>query len=407
MCSLSFRILREKNRKFIVLSVISAVIFSLVYLQFELFATGLLWVYLIAMNFFVAKSTVHKSLISSSSAILIVIFSDYLTLFINPMFNVNVGEYTRFFYTVIVALLLSFAFRKLVNTTSLFENDLYMPMISLIATGTFLIHFIVITMERHVTNQREMEMINSYFVIVYSLLSLFSASIFVFSARKYYKNKEIENHLHYLKQYATDIEKKYSDLRAFKHDYKNMLISMGNYIERGNLEELTKYFKQNILETSKTIFDNSLELSELGNLKVVSLKSIFLSKLNSVDAKRTKVSIFIFNEVDSVAVDELVLVRSLGIILDNAVEATRMAKSEGFIECAILKDMGSVSFIISNSVSENLPPLHQLKVSGYSTKGSNRGLGLSNLDSIVAHEAHLSLETSIQDNKFCQILTVN
>ncbi len=84
-----------------------------------------------------------------------------------------------------------------------------------------------------------------------------------------------------------------------------------------------------------------------------------------------------------------------------------MAKSEGFIECAILKDMGSVSFIISNSVSENLPPLHQLKVSGYSTKGSNRGLGLSNLDSIVAHEAHLSLETSIQDNKFCQILTVN
>src|SRR5699024_1696876 len=134
--------------------------------------------------------------------------------------------------------------------------------------------------------QREMEMINSYFVIVYSLLSLFSASIFVFSARKYYKNKEIENYLHYLKQYATDIEKKYSDLRAFKHDYKNMLISMGNYIERGNLEELTKYFKQNILETSKTIFDNSLELSELGNLKVVSLKSIFLSKLNSVDTKR-------------------------------------------------------------------------------------------------------------------------
>ena len=83
------------------------------------------------MTFFVAKSTVHKSLISSSSAILIVIFSDYLTLFINPMFNVNVGEYTRFFYTVIVALLLSFAFRKLVNTTSLFENDLYMPMISI------------------------------------------------------------------------------------------------------------------------------------------------------------------------------------------------------------------------------------------------------------------------------------
>lgn len=162
---------------------ISAVIFSLVYLQFELFATGLLWVYLIAMNFFVAKSTVHKSLISSSSAILIVIFSDYLTLFINPMFNVNVGEYTRFFYTVIVALLLSFAFRKLVNTTSLFENDLYMPMISLIATGTFLIHFIVITMERHVTNQREMEMINSYFVIVYSLLSLFLLQ-FLFSVQE-------------------------------------------------------------------------------------------------------------------------------------------------------------------------------------------------------------------------------
>ena len=67
--------------------------------------------------------------------------------------------------------------------TSLFENDLYMPMISLIATGTFLIHFIVITMERHVTNQREMEMINSYFVIVYSLLSLFLLQ-FLFSVQE-------------------------------------------------------------------------------------------------------------------------------------------------------------------------------------------------------------------------------
>ncbi|MEN2287331.1 GHKL domain-containing protein, partial [Enterococcus lactis] len=115
--------------------------------------------------------------------------------------------------------------------------------------------------------------------------------------------------------------------------------------------------------------------------------------LNSVDTKRTKVSIFVFNEVDSVAVDELVLVRSLGIILDNGVEATRKAKSEGFIECRIYKDMGSVSFIISTSVSENLPPIHQLKVSRYSTTGSNRRLGIYNLDCIVAHEADLSLET--------------
>ena len=407
ICSINFIILRNIRLHLLFISVICSAFFSFVYLQFGIISTGLLWVCLVSINYVLTKSELHSSLISSSFSFLLFIFSDYLTLFINPIFDTHLSEYQRFFWTIISFLVLSSLIIILINRNKLFKNELFLPIGSLVSTGTFLIHFIVITVERYATDQQDMQTVNSYFVIGYSLTSLFVASLLVFIAKNHYKDKEKENYLHYLTQYANDIEKKYAHLRSFKHDYKNILVSMENFIEQGNINELKEYFETQIKGTSDTIFDNSLELAQLENLNVLSVKSIFLSKLNSVDTKKTKVSILVFERVENIDIDDTLLVRSLGIILDNALEATLNEEQKNFIECAVIKDCGKISFVISNSISEPLPPLYKLKATGYSSKGGNRGLGLSNLDKLVELEPRLSLETTIFENKFCQILSVN
>ncbi|MBU7465264.1 histidine kinase, partial [Lactiplantibacillus pentosus] len=61
---------------------------------------------------------------------------------------------------------------------------------------------------------------------------------------------------------------------------------------------------------------------------------------------------------------------------------------------------------IQNNLFEQLPPLWQLKEVGYSTKGTNRGLGLNRLGTIVNRNENMILETRVLENRFVQRLTV-
>ena len=52
-----------------------------------------------------------------------------------------------------------------------------------------------------------------------------------------------------LQEYTTNVENLYNNLRTFKHDYKNILLTLNHYIENKDIDSLEKYYKENILET--------------------------------------------------------------------------------------------------------------------------------------------------------------
>jgi len=66
----------------------------------------------------------------------------------------------------------------------------------------------------------------------------------------------------------------------------------------------------------------------------------------------------------------------------------------------------SVTFVIQNNIYEDLPPVWQLKKSGFSTKGEGRGLGLDSLSRLVSQNENMVLETRSLENVFLQRLTV-
>nr|WP_276563262.1 GHKL domain-containing protein [Lysinibacillus xylanilyticus] len=111
-------------------------------------------------------------------------------------------------------------------------------------------------------------------------------------------------------------------------------------------------------------------------------------------------------KIKSIPVDSVVLVRSLGIILDNAIEAAEEIKN-GYIRVAILHDKNLIKIIVANSCKQDIPKLFLLKRDGFSTKGENRGLGLGNLDQLLNKSKNIILETKIEKSVFTQILTIN
>nr|WP_269814012.1 GHKL domain-containing protein [Staphylococcus canis] len=99
------------------------------------------------------------------------------------------------------------------------------------------------------------------------------------------------------------------------------------------------------------------------------------------------------------------LSRALGIIMDNAIEASSQVE-EPMIQIAFIKTDSSVLIIIMNKTPKDMPKLHTLFKEGFSTKGDNRGLGLSTLKEITDNTDNVLLDTTIENQYFIQKLEI-
>ncbi|MDT3984794.1 GHKL domain-containing protein, partial [Staphylococcus ureilyticus] len=90
-------------------------------------------------------------------------------------------------------------------------------------------------------------------------------------------------------------------------------------------------------------------------------------------------------------------------LLDNAIEASEKIEDDPLIRIAFIKNEDdSVMFIIMNKCKPDMPRVHTLFQENYSTKGKNRGLGLSNLKEITDATSNVLLDTTIDNNYFIQ-----
>ena len=215
------------------------------------------------------------------------------------------------------------------------------------------------------------------------------------------KNTQIKNDTRYM----TEIETHYNELRRFRHDYQNMMLSINEYLKTHDLDGLQQYYSKNIEPVTKRVSNEQYNLGDLSQIKMKSIKSILFSKLSHAQSEGIKVHFDLKEQLENISVNELDLDIALGIILDNAIEATVDHKN-GEIMSAIFVKKSSAVFLVQNTIFEELPPLWKLKNEGFSTKGANRGIGLSNLSNIVNRNDNMILETRVLGSVFLQRLTV-
>ena len=209
-----------------------------------------------------------------------------------------------------------------------------------------------------------------------------------------------------LQEYTNQIERMYSSLRSFKHDYSNIMLSMSGYIEANDMEGLKGYFEKEILPTGRNISKNTAHINQLMNIKVPELKSIISVKLLYAVELNISVNIEVADKAADIPMDTLDLSRVIGIFLDNAIEAA-METDTPFISFALIHLDTDYVFIISNSFLEKGVPYASLAQPNVSTKGANRGLGLYNAHEIIAKYNSVFLDTEIQGGNFVQRLRIS
>ena len=206
-----------------------------------------------------------------------------------------------------------------------------------------------------------------------------------------------------LKEYTDTIENIIEESKKFRHDYINILATINGYIQDKDLKGLEKYFGDEILQQSLIMKNN--KYTSLQNLKISGLKGLISSKITKASALNLEINTEIIEVIEDIAVNNLDMARILGILLDNAIESAALTKDKK-LNIIIMKNKNCIIFIISNSFLGYISSINQLYKKGFSTKGENRGLGLSIAKDIIKKYPNILLNTDIENNLFKQELLI-
>lgn len=208
-----------------------------------------------------------------------------------------------------------------------------------------------------------------------------------------------------LQEYTSQIESMYSSLRAFKHDYSNIMLSLSGFIEENDIGGLKNYYYDKVYPFSNQFLNNDFKLNQLSNLLLPEVKGLLSAKLIYAHELNINVTIEIRNPVCNIAIDSLDFARVLGIFLDNAIEAS-LQTSDPKISFVIFQENKHTTVIISNTFEEHKIPLSDLNKAGVSSKGEHRGIGLNNASNILSKYPNILCDTQTNRNLFIQHLEI-
>lgn len=334
----------------------------------------------------------------------IYIFTDETATFFYSIFSLKITLILSVILGICYFWIVTIFVKKIIMEKIIYEKE-RLKIATYIFVFTTIIYFAFICTERFPSLTKHMGVANGVFMIIYGVMSTLIFLTMLLIRKKEFETREQQKEMKYLVEYSEQIEKNYTELLKFKHDYKNILISLEDYIQTSDMEGLQNYFYESIKAT-ETIFDQTnLQISFISNLKIKELKSIILSKLYLASQKGIEVKVMVPDVITQVDLSTIILVRMLGIILDNAIEESNFV-TDPKIELVILKQNKSHSFVLINQCRTNIPKLHELKTINFTTKEGNQGLGLNNLDELVHSNKNVFLETKIEGKRFIQIITI-
>lgn len=217
------------------------------------------------------------------------------------------------------------------------------------------------------------------------------------------RNEEIEE----LELYNQNLNELYDNVRAFRHDFGNIVQAMGGYINAEDTTALKVMYKDLLNECQE---NNELELLNPELINNPAIYNIINHKYNKAKKENIKMNIEILSDIEKLKIDTYEFSRMLGILLDNAIEAAKEGK-EKIIELKIIEEMrfNRNVMIVKNTYNNEKINFKKLYEKGYTTKQESdqrHGLGLWEVQKIINKNDNLKLATSIEGEFFKQQLNI-
>ena len=208
-------------------------------------------------------------------------------------------------------------------------------------------------------------------------------------------------------RYSKDSEKLVEQYSISQHENQNELIVIRSMVHKNN-KKLIEYLDE-IISNKDNIESSWIKC--LTYIPFGGLKGIFHNKISYMKEKGINVFLNVSKEVGKSKLKDLtmkennLLSKIIGVFLDNAGEAAMNSKDKEVSICVYMEE-DKIVFEISNTFAGEVN-LDNIYDSGYSSKGKNRGYGLSVVKTIVDENNIFKNETEIIKGYFVQRLIVN
>ncbi|KRM31600.1 hypothetical protein FC83_GL000663 [Agrilactobacillus composti DSM 18527 = JCM 14202] len=195
-------------------------------------------------------------------------------------------------------------------------------------------------------------------------------------------------------EYLHKLEENYNELRRFRHDYQNILISLQGYLLAGDVTKSIQYIQETLQETTTTIGQEHKALMDLSKLEVPGIRQLLFEKIKQMLTAKIAVTLEIAQLINTLPGSQVDLARIIGALMDNALEAAQTADKPE-IHIAIIKYADNAyEFNIENTLANPEIDIAEFFNAGYSTKQNHSGLGLTNVNDLVHHSGTFSLEVT-------------
>lgn len=403
----------------IIFSTTAVLLLVFLYEIVELYASVIMFLCLIVVNYKNIKEWC-ESIYTSAITVIIIILSDHITsivlysdnLLALPQINIVSSTLkeivTHLGSFIIITVLLAKIWSIITNKINILEDKFknLKVAVAMFSSFTYLCYIASIVIVRNLGNENKMIILNGFFLIVYFLIFLVSLVFLLNYQKKKYEVKKRELEFKNLQIYTDSLEQSYTEMRKFRHDYINILASMSEYIKNKDIEALDTYFNENIMKVSEAIKLNNFKLNYLKNIKILEIKGLLSSKLIIAQEKGIDITFESVDIIYNIYMDRVELCRCLGILLDNAIEEAASI-SNAKVNVAFINYTNSISFIVMNSYFDKGYKVFKYFEKGFSTKGENRGLGLSNLKEIISRVPNAQLDTNIENGNFIQEIKID
>ena len=199
----------------------------------------------------------------------------------------------------------------------------------------------------------------------------------------------------------------HDNIRGFKHDFNNIVQSIGGYVATEDLDGLKKYYSE-LLDDCQRV--NNLAILSPEVINNPAIYSLLNSKYYSASELGIKINLEIFMDLSTIYMKIYEFTRILGILLDNAIEAARECEKK-IINIEFRNDTRTNKqlVIIKNTYQNHELDMSKIFEKGYSTKEDkeNHGLGLWEVNQILRKNNNMvELLTNKNDKFFIQQLEI-
>lgn len=359
-----------------------------------------------SISFFIFKNNMKESFLNGLISIAFVAIVEIIFSFLMFLFGLNQSDLMnvttwKFILNILISifLMLSINLKFLYNFIAKFKLEMMnrKKLFSCFLIILILIYLIVArnALFAKVTLDMIINLIILFIFIIMFIIIILSDN----------KNKYLEETNQQMLNYVTKYEKIITEQGKANHEFKNQLMVIKGYAQMGS-KKLIDYIDSITQDANKT--HSSYLISQLNKFPEGGIKGLLYYKLSTMEEQKIKyeldVEAGIKTKLNVLSVNMYKnITKILGVMLDNAIEASKKSKKK-LIIISVVKIKSSVVFSISNTYSGKID-LSKLG-SGYTSKGFGHGYGLRLVNDILNETNSFIIKNDVVNGYFVSELTV-